>query len=166
MGRNLIIKAVAALLWCFLIVVRHGMAADFTAEVIRVLDGDTIEVLHEKEPERIRLYGIDCPEKGQAFGQKAKQATSSLVFGKDVKVETHGKDKHRRTLGTVFHDGMNVNQSLVKEGWCWWFSKYVPKDTVLKQFEQDAKDAKKGLWADPNPTPPWLYRRLDSGAYP
>jgi endonuclease YncB( thermonuclease family) len=70
--RNLIIKAVA-LLWCLLIVVDHCMAADFKGEVIGVLDGDTIEVLHERKPERIRLYGIDCPEKGQAFGQKAKQ---------------------------------------------------------------------------------------------
>jgi endonuclease YncB( thermonuclease family) len=101
MDRNLIIKAVA-FLWFLLIAVRHGLAADFTGEVIRVLDGDTIEVLHEKKPERIRLYGIDCPEKGQAFGQKAKQATSSLLFGKQVRIETHGRDKHRRTLGTVF----------------------------------------------------------------
>jgi endonuclease YncB( thermonuclease family) len=70
-------------LWCLLIVVPGGLAADFTGEVIRVLDGDTIEVLHEKKPERIRLYGIDCPEKGQPFGQKAKQATSALVFSKE-----------------------------------------------------------------------------------
>jgi endonuclease YncB( thermonuclease family) len=63
------VKAVA-LLWCLLIVVGHGMAADFNGEVIRVLDGDTIEVLHEKKPERIRLYGIDCPEKGQAWGRR------------------------------------------------------------------------------------------------
>src|SRR5688572_27079676 len=109
MDRKLIIKA-AALLWCLLIIVGHGMAADFTGEVIRVLDGDTIEVLHEKKPERIRLYGIDCPEKGQAFGQKAKQVTSSLLFGKQVRIESHGRDKHRRTLGTVFDGDLNVNQ--------------------------------------------------------
>lgn len=96
------------ILWCLLIVVGPGMAADFKGEVIRVLDGDTIEVLNEKHPERIRLYGIDCPEKGQAFGQKAKQATSSLLFGKDVRIESHGRDKHRRTLGTVFDGDLNV----------------------------------------------------------
>ena len=83
-----------------------------------------------------------------------------------MRVEKHGRDTHRRILGTVFHGDVNMNQILVKEGWCWWFRKYVPKNTVLKQFEQEAKDAKKGLWADPNPVPPWLYRRLDSGAYP
>jgi micrococcal nuclease len=163
-GKTLI--QVMGILWCLLVVLSDGLAADFKGEVIRVLDGDTIEVLHAKKPERVRLYGIDCPERGQAFGQKAKQATSSLLFGKDVRVETHGRDKHRRTLGTVFDGDLNVNQELVKEGWCWWFSKYVPKNAVLKQLEQEAKDAKKGLWADAKPVPPWLYRRLDAGAYP
>lgn len=78
-------------LWCLLVLVPAGMAANFEGKVISVLDGDTIEVLHDNKAERIRLYGIDCPEKGQAFGQKAKQATSSLLFGKDVRVETHGR---------------------------------------------------------------------------
>jgi micrococcal nuclease len=165
MDGKLLIEAVASVLALFM-VVAPAMAADFTGEVIRILDGDTIEVLHEKKPERIRLYGIDCPEKGQAFGQKAKQATSSLLFGKEVRIESHGRDKHRRTLGTVFDGDLNVNQELVKEGWCWWFRKFVPNDQTLKQLEQEAKEAKKGLWADPNPVPPWLYRRLEMGAYP
>jgi endonuclease YncB( thermonuclease family) len=165
MDGKILIEAVASLLALFM-VVAPARAADFNGEVIRVLDGDTIEVLHEKKAERIRLYGIDCPEKGQAFGQKAKQATSSLLFGKDVRIESHGRDKHRRTLGTVFDGDLNVNQELVKEGWCWWFRKFVPKDQTLKQFEQEAKEAKKGLWTDPNPVPPWLYRRLEMGAYP
>ena len=72
--------------------------ADFTGPVVSVLDGDTIEVLHNTHPERIRLSGIDCPEKGQAFGTRAKQAASALVFGKDVTLDTHGQDKYRRTL--------------------------------------------------------------------
>jgi endonuclease YncB( thermonuclease family) len=155
-------------LWCSLILLPAGIAAaaTFEGKVIAVLDGDTIEVLRENKQEHIRLYGIDCPEKWQPFGQQAKQATSTLLFGKDVKIETHGRDKHRWTLGTVFQGEVNVNHLLVKEGWCWWFSKLVPKDAVLRQFEQEAKEAKKGLWADPNPTPPWLYRRLDAGVYP
>jgi endonuclease YncB( thermonuclease family) len=63
-------------------------------------------------------------------------------------------------------DGANVNQQLVREGWYWWFRKYAPKDSMPMQLQQEAKEAKKGLWADANPVPPWLYRRLDSGAYP
>ena len=155
-----------AILMPLLVAIPPAMAADFYGEVIGVLDGDTIEVLHDTKPERIRLYGIDCPEKGQPFGEKAKQATSRLLFGKDVRVQKHGRDKHRSTLGTVFHGDVNMNQVLVKEGWCWWFSRYAPKDSMLMQLQQEAMEAKKGLWADPNPVPPWLYRRLDAGAYP
>jgi endonuclease YncB( thermonuclease family) len=67
------------------------------------------------------------------------------------------------TLGTVFDGHLNVNQELLKEGWYWWFRKF---DEVLKRFEKEAKEAKKGLWAEPNPILPWLYRRLEMGAYP
>ena len=102
-------------------------AASFTAPVVSVLDGDTIEVLNGHHAERIRLSGIDCPEKGQAFGNKAKHAASALVFGKQVTLQTHGYDKHKRTLADVIlRDGTNVNHELVKEGWCWWYRKYAP----------------------------------------
>jgi micrococcal nuclease len=144
-----------------------GALAGFIGPVVSVLDGDTIEVLHNTSPERVRLSGIDCPEKGQAFGNRAKQATSAFVFGRDVILQTHGQDKHRRTLADVFlSDGTHVNHELVKGGWCWWYQKYAPKDLVLQQLEHEAKTQKKGLWAEPNPVPPWLYRRLRSGAYP
>src|SRR5688500_14301371 len=114
-----------AFLYCLLMVIPGGMAADFEGKVVSGLDGDTIEVLHDKKPERIRLYGIDWPERGQPLGEKTKQATSALLFGQDVRIETHGRDKRRRTLGTVFQGEVNINQALVKEGWCWWFSKFV-----------------------------------------
>ena len=91
----------------------------FSGKVVSVLDGDTIEVLHNQRAERIRLNGIDCPEKGQAYGKRAKQATSALVYGKEVTLQTHGKDKYRRTIADVLlPDGTNVNHELVKEGWC------------------------------------------------
>ena len=126
-----------------------------------VLDGDTIEVLHNTHPERIRLSGIDCPEKGQAYGNRAKQAASALVFGRDVMLDTHGQDKYGRSLADVIsRDGTNVNHELVKEGWCWWYRKYAPGDTVLEGLENDARKAKKGLWADPQPVPPWEWRQL------
>ena len=91
-----------------------GAAADFS-----ILDGDTIEVLHNNHPERIRLSGIDCPEKGQPYGQKAKHAASAMVFGKEVTLQTHGKDKYRRTLADVLlSDGTNVNTVLVVSEVC------------------------------------------------
>ena len=108
----------------------------------------------------IRLSGIDCPEKRQAYGQKAKHAASDLAFGKEVTIQTHGHDKYTRTIGDVIlPDGMNLNQELVKQGWCWWYRKYAPRDTVLEGLERDAREGRKGLWADPQPVPPWEYRR-------
>jgi len=132
----------------------------FSGDVIGVLDGDTIEVLHNKTPQRIRLYGIDCPEKAQAFGQRAKQATSDLVFAKSVTVEGHGQDKYTRTLGDVLlADGTHVNRELVAQGWCWWYRKFAPTNTELEQLEKAARDMRKGLWVDPHPIPPWEWRK-------
>jgi len=139
-------------------------ASEITGPVISILDGDTIEVLHNTRAERIRLSGIDCPEKGQAYGQRAKQAASGLVYGKDVRLLTHGLDKYGRTLADVLlADGTNVNHTLVKDGWCWWYRKYAPGDTVLEGLEKEAREAKKGLWVDPAPIPPWVYRKARRG---
>lgn len=136
-------------------------ARELFGPVVSVLDGDTIEVLHNKHPERIRLNGIDCPEKGQAYGQRAKQAMSALAFGKEVTVQTHGHDKYSRTIGDVIlPDGAKVNHELVKQGWCWWYRKYAPGDTMLEKLEADAREVKAGLWKDPNPIPPWVFRKL------
>jgi micrococcal nuclease len=134
--------------------------ADFTGPVVSVLDGDTIEVLHNTHPERIRLSGIDCPEKGQAYGTRAKQAASALVFGRDVILQSHGQDKYGRTLADVFLlDGTHVNQTLVKDGWCWWYRKYAPGNAVLERLEAEAREGRRGLWADPQPVPPWEWRK-------
>jgi micrococcal nuclease len=144
-----------------------SLAEQISGEVVGVFDGDTIELFYNNHTERIRLHGIDCPEKGQAFGKRAKQAAADLLFGKQVMLQTHGKDKFGRTVADVLlTDGSNVNQQLVKEGWCWWYEKHASKDRALQQSQHEAKQAKRGLWSEPDPVPPWLYRRLHSGAYP
>ncbi len=149
----------AALLVLF-VLISVSEAFAFTGPVISVQDGDTIEVLHNHHPERIRLHGIDCPEKGQAYGNKAKQATSALVFGKEVTLQTHGKERYGRTIADVFlPDGTHVNHELVKAGWCWWYRKYAPKDIELKTLEEQARQSKKGLWGERAPVPPWEWRR-------
>jgi len=95
--------------------------------VIRVLDGDTLEVLHNRHPERIHLSGIDCPEKRHAYGQRAKHSTSNLGFEKEVMIQTRGLDNYKFTLGDVaLPNGTNVNHELVKDGWCWWYRTYAP----------------------------------------
>jgi len=90
----------------------------------------------------------------------AKQAASELVYGKEVTLQIHGKDKYKRTLANlILSDGISVNQQLVKAGACWWYRKYAPGDTVLEGLEKEAREARKGLWADPKPIPPWEWRK-------
>lgn len=150
----------ASIFGLFLVSLGSAQAADFSSLVTSVLDGDTIEVLHNTRAERIRLNGIDCPEKGQAYGKKAKQAASALVFGKEVTLQIHGKDKYGRTVADVLlPDGTNVNQMLVKDGWCWWYRKYAPGNVILDELERRARAAGLGLWADPAPIPPWEWRK-------
>src|SRR5437667_1417582 len=93
--------------------------ADFSGRVVGITDGDTIKVLHNGRAEKIRLHGIDCPEKGQPYGTKAKQFVSQLVFGKEVTVKDYGLDNNRfkRTLGEiVLSDGRGVNEELRRAG--------------------------------------------------
>jgi endonuclease YncB( thermonuclease family) len=138
--------------------------ADFSGLVVGVSDGDTITVLHDQTPIKIRLHGIDCPEKRQAFGNKAKQFTSHLVFGKDVTIIEHGFDKYGRILGDVIlADGQNLNRKLVKAGLAWWYRKYTPKREDLAGMEREARQAKLGLWLDSDPIPPWCFRKQEKG---
>jgi hypothetical protein len=86
-------------------------------------------------------------------------ARKHLVALQTVTIETFGEDKYGRTIGEMFlEDGRNLNQELVKEGWCWWYRKYAPGNLVLMKLEADAREAKLGLWKDPDPIPPWEFR--------
>lgn len=134
-------------------------AEDFTAKVVGVTDGDSIEVLRGTTPVKIRLNGIDCPENHQGFGQKAKAFTSEAAFGKIVSVNDFGQDKYGRTLGDVtLPDGRILNQELVRAGLAWWYWKYS-QDKMLGSIEVEAKASRAGLWSDSNAVPPWLFRR-------
>ena len=83
---------------------------------------------------------------------------------KEGTVQTHGHDKYKRTLGDVIlPDGMNLNQELVRQGVCWWYRKYAPLDAELEKLEWEARAAKKGLWVDPAPIPPWVFRKAKRG---
>ncbi len=126
---------------------------------VGVPDADTSTVLHRGPSERILLYGIDCSERRQAFGTKAKQYTSGLVFGKEVTVKNCGHDKYGRTICTVLlSDGTIVNHKLVSAGMCWWYRKYAPGNEALALLEREAREAKRGLWAEAEPIPPWEWR--------
>lgn len=132
-----------------------------TGKVISVADGDTITILTPKNEQiKVRLSAVDCPEKQQAFGQKAKDFTSSMVAGKQVTIEPDTIDKYGRTVAMIYVNGSNLNKEVVSNGYGWVYRKYCHKpfcEDWLK-LEEKARNAGIGLWADKNPTPPWEWR--------
>ncbi|APC19506.1 micrococcal nuclease (plasmid) [Pseudomonas frederiksbergensis] len=137
-----------------------GWAGDnFHGLTVAVLDGDTVEVLTDQhEKIRVRLAGIDAPEKSQAYGQKAKQNLAAMVAGKSVEVIDQGRDQYGRTVGTISVDGLDVNAEQVKAGLAWVYTRYN-RDSKLPALEEKARRDQLGLWRDHNPTAPWEYRR-------
>ena len=135
-------------------------AAAFSGLVIGVVDGDTIDVMHNGKAERIRLYGIDCPEKKQSYGRKAKEVTSTLAYRKIVAVMVKSHDRYGRTIGKVIlPNGKSLNSELVRAGYAWWYRKYAPKDFALMILQKTSKESKSGLWDDAEPVAPWEFRR-------
>jgi len=134
--------------------------ATFEGKVISISDGDTLTVLDGRSQIKIRLDGIDAPEKSQAFGDVAKKRTSELAFAKVVKVTPTAKDRYGRTIATVtLPDGTELNSELVRVGYAWWYEKYAPHSSKLMNLQALAKEKKLGLWADKNPIPPWQYSK-------
>ncbi len=132
---------------------------DLKGRVVSIQDGDTVTLLQGNTTYKIRLNGIDCPEKKQAFGNVAKQFTANMVFGKQVKVQYTEKDRYGRYLGTVITaDGKNLNKELLKAGLAWHYKQYSDS-VVLAGLEDKARAAKIGLWSDPDSIPPWEFRQ-------
>lgn len=137
----------------------HSSAQSWSGKCNGVSDGDTITALRDNEPVKIRLNGIDCPEKGQPFGARAKQPTSDMAFGKTVRIDPVTTDRYGRTVAWVSVNGESLNKGLVRAVLAWWYRKYARDDTELERLENEAREAKRGLWVDPNPVPPWEWRR-------
>jgi len=147
-----------------LIALASGAAAEtIIGRVVGVTDGDTITVLVDGRARVVRLLGIDAPERRQAYGERAKQFTATLAFGKTVRVQLRERDRYERLLAEVFlPDGRSLNQELVRAGYAWWFRRYS-RDPILARLESEARDARRGLWAGRQPVPPWDFRRHPSG---
>jgi len=132
---------------------------EFSGKVVGVIDGDTIDVLHNGKAERIRLHGIDCPERNQPFGYAAKKEVTFLIFGKEVTVKAMDVDSHGRTVGEVtLTDRRSLNKELVRLGYAWWYRKYAPRDVELARLEEEARKDRRGLWTDKDPIAPWDWR--------
>ncbi len=135
-------------------------AFGLTGRVVRVADGDTLSLLDKNNTQhKIRLHGIDTPERDQPYGKAAWKALSTMVAGKTVGVVVLGKDSYGRTDGTVYLDERNINLAMVAGGHAWWYRYYAKDDRLLAVTEQQAREQKRGLWAQPDPIPPWDWRR-------
>lgn len=153
-----------SILSCFLTsqVKQERYPTNLSGKVIGVMDGDTIDILYNNKPLRIRLEHIDCPEirKKQPFGAQAKKFTSENCFGQIVRIQHKNEiDRNKRLIGEVINaQGVNVNKELVKAGLAWHFIKYSSNQEYAA-LEKRARVLKAGLWRDPNPTPPWNWRK-------
>lgn len=144
--------------------------------VVGVSDGDTITVLDaDRQQHKVRLAGIDAPEKAQAFGQRSKQHLSDLVFNQDVEVAWAKRDRYKRIVGKVLAANPECRQTTcpktfdaclaqITSGMAWWYEKYAndqSKDDADRyhQAEQDARQSRTGLWAESVPMPPWEWRK-------
>jgi endonuclease YncB( thermonuclease family) len=140
-------------------------AGTITGTVVRITDGDTLVVLDANKVQyKIRLVGIDAPEKKQAFGKKSKENLSTLVAGKYVVVEYDKLDRYKRVLGKILLNGEDMNLEQVSSGLAWHYKKYQGEQSqsdriMYSEAEVDAREAKRGLWQDPDPIPPWEYRK-------
>lgn len=136
-----------------------------SGKVVHVADGDTVTVLDgAKVQHKVRLAGIDAPEKSQAFGQKSRESLEELVAGKTVIVETHKKDRYGRHVGKILVNGKDMNIEQIRRGLAWFYRQYEGELTSddrqsYDRAETEARDYRKGLWSDRNPVPPWEFRR-------
>lgn len=139
-------------------------AETITGRVVAVADGDTITVLDaSKTQHKVRLAGIDAPEKKQPFGQRSKESLGDLVFNREVQVETTKRDLWGRQIGKVLVDGLDANLEQIKRGMAWHYKAYQREQSVADrqayaEAEEAARGARMGLWKDAQPVPPWDFR--------
>ena len=156
------------LLLATLLIATSLHAAEYSGRVVGVADGDTITVLDaSKTQHKVRLAGIDSPEKGQPFGNRSRISLALMVYQSEVTIVTHKTDRYGREVGKVLHYGQDVCLEQIKKGLAWWYREYQreqsPEDRALYEAAEDAaKSARLGLWADKEPMAPWKHRKNSS----
>jgi micrococcal nuclease len=133
----------------------------WTGKVVGVTDGDTIKVLQDGKQIKVRLYGVDTPEKAQSFGRKAKKFTTNFAANKIVDVKPIDTDRYGCTVGIVTVYGRSLNKELVRNGYAWVYKQYCKESFCSEwlKIEGIARKAGAGLWIEPKPIPPWDWRR-------
>jgi endonuclease YncB( thermonuclease family) len=148
--------------WHLLVVVFLAGCADLSSRIVRVSDGDTINAMKDGVEVKIRLVEIDAPEKAQAYGAASTNALTELCLNKVATLDEQGKDRYGRTLARMHCEGVDANTEQVRRGMAWVYRKYTPMDSPLYAVEGEAKAARRGLWGDAEPMPPWDWRRVKS----
>jgi micrococcal nuclease len=132
---------------------------EIAGKVVAIADGDTVTILDESKTQRkIRLAGIDAPEKGQAFGTKARENLAAKVFRQTVRVEVIDVDRYRREVGRIYLGDRFINMEMVTDGFAWRYVQY-DRPGEFTDAENDAHENRRGLWVDPEPVPPWEWRK-------
>jgi endonuclease YncB( thermonuclease family) len=133
-----------------------------SGKVTKVADGDTVTIVNaDNKLVKIRLYGIDSPEKKQEFGLNSKDFLDNQINGKYITVDVIDIDQYKRSVGRIFLDDLDINRAMIEEGYAWVYTQYckIPERSEWEQLQELAKANKKGLWQENNPTPPWKWRR-------
>ena len=139
-------------------------------QAVKVSDGDTLNVQKVENGKfvgkivKIRMFGIDAPEKTQDYGIESKQALEKLVNGKTLEIEEKNRDRYGRTVAVVYVNGKNVNEEMVKNGNAWWYQEYDKKDTKMQAYQENAKKNKLGLFGKRGYVEPWNYRKEKKAA--
>ncbi len=150
----------AALVAAGLLLALPAVAAELSGIVTEVHDGDSLTLVSGQATYRIRLNDIDAPELRQERGKDSRLSLVEICGTKQATAEVKGKDRYGRTLAVITCGGVNANAEQVRLGWAWVYVRYAPKDSFLHGFQQEARRARKGLWADAEAIPPWEWRRL------
>jgi len=158
--------ASVALVLAALVPSTASAAAGWSAKCTAVFDGDTIVVTHAGTEVVVRLFAIDCPEKGQPFHADATKRTRQLLLGKQCTLYPRARDNYGRTVAWVFLGKACANAALVQEGWAWWYAEQAPRETRLGRLQHQACRQHRGLWAKGVPVPPWDYRARQATARP
>ena len=133
--------------------------------VLYVSDGDTVSVKRtvngKKTGEviKIRLFGIDAPEISQDYGYESKVALMNMIKGKNIEVENREKDKYGRLLGIIYHEGKNINEEMVKQGYAWWYEEYDKDNERMRKYEENARNNRIGLFSRKGYVAPWEFRK-------
>jgi micrococcal nuclease len=148
-----------ALFFVLLLSLPGSALADFVGRVVKVSDGDTVTVLLDNRQIKVRLDSIDAPEMKQAFGRRSQQSLSEICAAKTARVIDRGHDRYGRTVGVIVCDGVDANSEQVRRGMAWVYERYAPRNSPLYGMQGEARNTRRGLWADPHPVAPWDYRR-------